>query len=196
MTAAAFLADLRRAGVELFADASRLRFRAPAGAVTASMREAAAACREELLTLVAVPDGWDAAAAAETLLACNSFLDHALSAAPLMAIQRAVVKVLRGVVNAHSAQHDSLLWDDMAFLTEQVAGWKALNSAPQKPSPAPFSATPRPTSWWRTGDEVDLLDLVKELFPPEGVAPKVGDWRSTGPRNANAASAAPRREIA
>jgi TubC N-terminal docking domain len=138
MTAAALLADFRRVGVELFADASRLRFRAPAGVLTVSMRETVAAHREELLSLVAVPDDWDSSAAAEALRECSSFLDHALADSSLTSPQRSVAAVLRGVVRTHTERRDALLWSDKAFLAERLAGWQMFNaaSAPPRRKPA------------------------------------------------------------
>jgi hypothetical protein len=201
MTALDLLADFRRAGIELFADAGRLRFRAPAGALTASMREAVAAHREELLALVALPNGWDSVAAADALSDCNSFLNAALTDSSLTTPQRAVAEVMRGVVRTHAEHGDPLLWSDRAFLDEQVAGWKAVNLATARttslaPLQVSFGNISHPKGWWRTGDEPDLLDLVKELFPPDGAARKVDDWRPTGPRNANAAPTPPRRKTA
>jgi hypothetical protein len=137
MTALALLTDLRRAGVELFADAGRLRFRAPAGSLTASMREAVAAHREELLVLVAAPDGWDSAAAADALRDCNSFLDNPLTDSPLTATQRSVADTLRGVVRTHAERGDPLLWSDKAFLAERIAGWQMFNAASAAPRRKP-----------------------------------------------------------
>ncbi len=124
---------------------------------------------------------WDAACAAVALAECEAAVNDTIAAAGLTAAQRSVIEVMRGVVRVHADQRDPLLWDDIDFLREKVAEWKTLNSAAQKPSPALFRAVPRCADWWAKGDEPDLLDLVKELFPPEGVAPKVGDWRSARP---------------
>jgi len=52
VTSTALLADLRRRGVTLELDDSRLRYRAPAGALTAADRGALAEHRDELLALV------------------------------------------------------------------------------------------------------------------------------------------------
>jgi TubC N-terminal docking domain len=129
MTALDLLAEFRKAGVELFAAAGRLRFRAPAGALTASMREAIAAHREELLALVALPDGWDSTAAADALRECAAFLDGALTDASLTPPQRSVADTLRGVVGTHAERGDSLLFSDRALLEEQFAGWRRFNAA-------------------------------------------------------------------
>lgn len=52
MTAAALLAELRRRGVELWAEGDRLGYRAPRGALTPELREAVAARKGELLELL------------------------------------------------------------------------------------------------------------------------------------------------
>jgi hypothetical protein len=132
MTALDLLADFHHAGAEVFAEAGQLRFRAPKGAVTPSLREAAAACREELLSLVAVQDGWDNTAAAEALRDRNILLDLALTNSSLTPPQRAVAEVLRGVVRTHAERHDPLLWSDKAFLAEQFAGWQKVITAPAR----------------------------------------------------------------
>ncbi len=161
------------------------------------MREAVAACRDELLALVAVPDCWDAAAAADALRDCNNFLDLALADASLTPPQRSVAEVLRGVIRVHADRRDVLLWVDLNFLQEQVTEWKRLNSdRTHSPAPpqVPFKSIAHPADWWATGEEADVLTLVKELFPSDGAAPKVADWRLAGARNANAASTLPRRK--
>ena len=69
MTAPRVLLDLVEAGVVLWVDAGLLRYRAPAGAVDAGLRDRAAACRGALVALVATgavlpvdraawPEGW------------------------------------------------------------------------------------------------------------------------------------------
>jgi hypothetical protein len=129
---------------------------------------------------------WNANRAAVVLADCNVLIDNALAAGDLTPPQQAVSAVLRNIVCVHDGRHDALLWEDVGFLTEQFAEWKAINAgAARTLSPAPslasFQNTPRAANWWRSGDEPDLLALVKELFPPDGAAPKVGDWRSTRP---------------
>lgn len=52
MTALALLAELRRRGVVLEASGDRLRYRAPAGAMTAELRAALAAHKAELLMML------------------------------------------------------------------------------------------------------------------------------------------------
>jgi TubC N-terminal docking domain len=130
MTTIDLLTDFRNAGVELFADSGRIRCRAPAGALTASMREAAANNREELLALLAIPDGWDSASAAVTLTECETAIDAALASAGLTAPQRSVAEVLRDVIRAHATQRDPLLFHDRDFLAEQFARWRTANVAP------------------------------------------------------------------
>jgi hypothetical protein len=52
VSAPALLEEARRRGVELRLEGGRLRYRAPAGALTAELREALRAHREELLELL------------------------------------------------------------------------------------------------------------------------------------------------
>jgi hypothetical protein len=52
MTAAVLLADLIFAGVTLFVEGGKLRFRSPPGAYTPAMRQAVAEKRSELLALL------------------------------------------------------------------------------------------------------------------------------------------------
>ncbi|HBI42444.1 MAG TPA: hypothetical protein DDY78_06230 [Planctomycetales bacterium] len=61
---------------------------------------------------------------------------------------------------------------------EQAEALADVLGKPIRP-PASFQSVPRDASWWATGDEPDLLELVKGLFPPAGAAPKVSDWRLT-----------------
>jgi hypothetical protein len=119
---------------------------------------------------------WDADRAADVLADCERFLDDALAASSLTAPRRTVADVLRSVVRTHAAQRDPQLWNDLDFLTEQFGEWRKRLPAP---SPVPFQSVPRDASWWATGDEPDLLELVKGLFPPNVAAPKVSDWRLT-----------------
>ncbi|QBS37116.1 hypothetical protein E1B22_03775 [Thermaerobacter sp. FW80] len=52
MTAAALLTELRRRGVEVWADGDRLCYRAPRGALTPELREAVRAHKGELLAVL------------------------------------------------------------------------------------------------------------------------------------------------
>jgi hypothetical protein len=138
MTTAELLTDFRRAGVELFADAGRLSFRAPAGAVTPSMREAAAARREKLLALLVAPNGWDDANAAAVVTECESVIAAALTSVGLTAPQRSVAEVLYKVVRVHAKKRDPLLWTDKAMLEEQFTRWGVRPSRDQQQSFAPL----------------------------------------------------------
>jgi TubC N-terminal docking domain len=140
MSAAELLADFQRAGVVLFTVAGRLQFRAPVGTVTAAMREAATVHRGELLRLLdhspptaAAPE-WDANRAAIVLADSETTIENALTHPDgLTALQRTVAEGLRSVVRVHAERHDPLLWNDLDFLTEQIAGWRRFNSpAPRR----------------------------------------------------------------
>src|SRR2546430_2399831 len=52
MSAVAFLAELSRQGVKVWADGDQLRCRAPKGMITAAVRSKLAECKAELLTLL------------------------------------------------------------------------------------------------------------------------------------------------
>ena len=83
--------------------------------------------------MVALPDGWDSAAAANALRECNSFLDAALIDPSLTPIQMIVAETLRSVVRTHAERGDPVLWSDRAFLAEQFSGWRRFNAAPRLP---------------------------------------------------------------
>jgi len=58
LTAASLVKDLRKLGVELWADGDRLRYRAPKGVLTEILRRAVAEQKSEILWLLANPNGF------------------------------------------------------------------------------------------------------------------------------------------
>jgi hypothetical protein len=100
------LAALAGAGVTLFAQAGRLRYRAARGAYTPELRALVDANRAELLALLAGPP-WDAADAA--LAEALALIAEAQAGATRPARQR-VLGIVRGLGERYHRERDPLLF--------------------------------------------------------------------------------------
>jgi hypothetical protein len=128
---AAALAALSALEIEVQTNGEALRWR-PADAVGQELKQTIQANKAAIIAALTGLPEWDDKKAAVTLAECEAAIDAALTSDGLTAGQRAVAEVLRGVVRAHAAQHDPLLFQDRAFLTEQFAGWQKVITAPAR----------------------------------------------------------------
>jgi hypothetical protein len=127
MTLPDLLSACRLAGVELFLEGGAVRYRAPAGVLTAELRQALKARKAELSAALAAPPGWDAARAAAVPAECDRIIDAGLPG--LTPAQRNVAEVYRGLVRRYADGRDALLWAMPDFLRGELARWRARRPA-------------------------------------------------------------------
>ena len=127
MTVPDLLAACRAASVELFLDGNRLRYRAPAGALTTELREGLQARKQELTALLAAPPGPDSGSAAAFVAECERIIAAGLT--DLTPPQQNVAEVYLGLARQYAGRRDELLWTMPDFLRGELARWQRRRSS-------------------------------------------------------------------